>query len=111
MAGTPEHIPTPEGRKAIKEAAGMGLPLKYCARLVGLKHVETLTKHYQDDIDEGKAQKGIELVKTLHSKCIDDRCTTSLIFALKTQYGFKEGGDVSDDLVSLLTKMMDRMPN
>jgi hypothetical protein len=88
-AGRPEHIPTPEQRVTIKEAAGLGIPLKSMCYLVGLVDDKVLVKHYAKEIGEGKAEAGQFVTRRLRDK-IDSGDTAAITFYCKTQLGWRE---------------------
>ena len=87
--GLPEHVPTPEQRLTIREAAGLGIPLKSMCYLVGLSCDKILVKHYAKEIGEGKAEAGQFVTRRLRDK-IDLGDTAAITFYCKTQLGWRE---------------------
>jgi len=89
MAQGKEHIPSEESRNLVEKASGFGVPHKDICALVGLSDRETLTKHYDKELAEGKAKANIRVGNTLFQRAVDGD-TTAAIWWSKTQMGWKE---------------------
>jgi hypothetical protein len=57
---TPAHEPTPEAIAFVRQAAAAGITQAQCARLMSIS-VDTLTKHYREQWDSGRAEATMRL--------------------------------------------------
>lgn len=86
----PAHKPTDESRKRVKALASRGVPQEFIAIAVGLsdKSVDTLRKHYENEIAEGALNCRSRLLNLAHVRA--EKSDAVLIFLLKTLCGLKE---------------------
>lgn len=93
MMGRPEHKPTPETRQLVEALSGFGVPYKQIGALIddGIDR-ETLAKHYEKEIQSGKAKAASKIGQTLFQKAMAGD-TTALIWWTKAQMRWK-GTDV-----------------
>jgi len=80
--------PTEEDRKRIRLLAGLGLTQAHIGAVMGCS-VMTLAKHCREELDIGKAETIAKVAGSLVKKALNGD-TTSAIFYLKTQAGWKE---------------------
>jgi hypothetical protein len=91
----PEFEPTESDRKLVESMSGYGVPYDQIAALVGDGiHRETLAKHFEKELIQGKAKANAKVSKTLFQKIVDDNDTTAMIWWTKTQMGWKETKEV-----------------
>jgi hypothetical protein len=84
-AGRPAFEPLETERKQVEALSGYGLPLDQIAVLVrkGIS-VDTLTKHFADELISGKAKANSQVGRTLFQKATSGD-TTAMIWWSKTQ--------------------------
>jgi len=89
-AGRPGFEPSETERKQVEALSGYGLPLDQIAVLVrkGIS-VETLTKHFADELVSGKAKANSQVGRTLFQKATSGD-TTAMIWWSKTQMRWAE---------------------
>jgi hypothetical protein len=89
-AGRPGFEPSETERKQVEALSGYGLPLDQIAVLVrkGIS-VETLTKHFADELVSGKAKANSQVGRTLFQKATSGD-TTAMIWWTKTQMKWSE---------------------
>lgn len=85
-------------RRTVKEMASFGVPQRSIARVIGID-VNTLEKHFRDELDTAMAIANAKVAKNLFQWATskDPRCQTSAIFWLKTRMGWKETVKVETD--------------
>lgn len=86
---------TPEQLKEIQRMGQIGLPVRSIAVVVGIPHAtfermiaEKGEAH--EALEKGRVAAQGKIYQTLFSKIVDDRCTTSMIFWMKTREHFQE---------------------
>ena len=89
-AGRPEFEPIDAERKQVEALSGYGLPIDQIAVLVrdGI-HIDTLRKHFANELVSGKAKANGQVGKTLFQKVIAGD-TTAAIWWSKTQMRWAE---------------------
>ena len=89
-AGRPAFEPSETERKHVEALSGYGLPLDQIAVLVrkGIS-VDTLTKHFADELISGKAKANSQVGRTLFQKATSGD-TTAMIWWSKTQMKWSE---------------------
>ena len=89
-AGRNPFEPTETERKQVEALSGYGLPLDQIAGLVrkGIS-VETLTKHFAEELVSGKAKANSQVGRTLFQKAAGGD-TTAMIWWTKTQMKWSE---------------------
>lgn len=89
-AGRPAFEPTDAERKQVEALSGYGLPIDQIAVLVrdGI-HIDTLRKHFADELVKGKAKANSGIGRTLFQKAMDGD-TTAMIWWSKTQMRWAE---------------------
>jgi len=89
-AGREGFKPTDSERKQVEALSGYGLPIEQIAVLVrdGI-HVDTLRKHFAQELISGKAKANGQVGKTLFQKVMAGD-TTAAIWWSKTQMRWKE---------------------
>lgn len=85
--------PTDEDRKRIRLLAGLGLTQDQVALVMG-KCTDTLAKHCREDLDAGRAETIAKVAGNLVKKALAGD-TTSAIFYLKTQAGWRETNNLN----------------
>ena len=127
-AGRPAFEASETERKQVEALSGYGLPLEQIAVLVrkGIS-VETLTKHFADELVSGKAKANSQVGRTLFQKATSGD-TTAMIWWTKTQMKWsetqkvehtgKDGGPItmaavnlkglSDDELAQMQKLMSK---
>ncbi|MFZ4504541.1 MAG: hypothetical protein ACOYM1_11380 [Methylovulum sp.] len=94
MAQGSEFIPTDADRKLVESMSGYGVPYDQIAALVGDGiHRETLAKHFEKELIQGKAKANSKIGQTLFQKATNGD-TTAMIWWSKTQMGWKETKEV-----------------
>ena len=88
MAQKP-HKPTPEMRKQVEQASGLGLPHDQICALIGISD-ETLRKYYKSELGIGKAKASAAVAKTLFNKATVGQDTTAMIWWTKAQMRWSE---------------------
>jgi hypothetical protein len=109
--GQPAHEPTEETRHQVETMVGLGMTRVEIGKVLRISD-DTVTRHYQAEIERGKAVKGMEYRQRLHdmvtgknapegasADAILRASVPALFFALKTQFGFRERerGDAAPD--------------
>lgn len=89
-AGRPEFVPTEQERKQVEALSGYGLPMDQIAVLIrdGI-HVDTLRRHFAQELISGKAKANGQVGKTLFQKVMSGD-TTAMIWWTKTQMRWSE---------------------
>lgn len=87
-AGRPPWVPTDDERRRVRLYAGLGMTQEQIGHLIG-KSVDALAKRCREELDIGKAETLAKVAGTLVQKALAGD-TTSAIFYLKTQGGWKE---------------------
>ena len=89
-AGRPEFEPTDAERKQVEALSGYGLPIDQIAVLVrdGI-HIDTLRKHFANELVAGKAKANSGIGRTLFQKAMGGD-TTAMIWWSKTQMRWAE---------------------
>lgn len=86
--GRPSHEVSDEDRIKVEAWCVMGLPYDRMASALGIS-VNTLQKHYADELAHAKDDRNTQIVNSLFQKALKGD-TTALIFWCKTQLGWKE---------------------
>lgn len=92
MANRPWQ-PTDDDRKRIRLYAGLGLTQEQIGAIFG-RSVETIVKYCREEIDSGKAETIAKVAGNLVNKALKGD-TTSAIFYLKTQAGWRETNNLN----------------
>jgi hypothetical protein len=89
-AGRPEFEPTDAERKQVEALSGYGLPIDQIAVLVRDSiHIDTLRKHFSNELVAGKAKANSGIGRTLFQKAMGGD-TTAMIWWSKTQMRWAE---------------------
>ena len=89
-AGRPEFEPTDAERKQVEALSGYGLPIDQIAVLVRDSiHIDTLRKHFSNELVAGKAKANSGIGRTLFQKAIGGD-TTAMIWWTKSQMKWSE---------------------
>lgn len=88
MAQGKEHKPTDETRKLVRNLSAVGTRYKDIALKLGIVD-DTLVKHYQKELDEGRIDANASIAQGLYAQAKNGN-TTAMIFWLKTRAGWKE---------------------
>ena len=90
MAGRPRFKPTPEERKQVEAMSGFGVPFAHISALIreGIDE-DTLNRHFQRELKQGKAKANSKVGQTLFQKAVAGD-TAAAIWWSKTQMGWKE---------------------
>ena len=87
--GRNSHKPTPEMRKQVEQASGLGLPHDQICALISISD-ETLRKYYGPELGMGKAKASAQIAKTLFNKAVQGGDTTAMIWWTKAQMRWSE---------------------
>jgi len=90
------HVPTQDLCSQVEALAGVGVPYEAIAAYIGIAPM-TLTKHYKENLQLGKARAFEKIGRTLFQKALDGD-NTCLIFYAKTQMGWNEKIEVSGEI-------------
>jgi len=89
------YKPSEQDRKTVTQASGLGLPEDQIARLVinprtrkGVS-VDTLRKHFREELSDGRANANAAVSGALYEKAIEGN-TTAMIWWEKTRMGMKD---------------------
>ena len=89
-AGRPEFEPSGAERKQVEALSGYGLPIDQIAVLVRDSiHIDTLRKHFSNELVAGKAKANSGIGRTLFQKAMGGD-TTAMIWWSKTQMRWAE---------------------
>lgn len=96
--GIPNFKASDEQRKLVRQLAGVGIPheqIRLLVKDVNDKPVsqDTLVRHFADELEEGKVATIAQVAGKLVATALgapSPQATTSQIFYLKTQAGWKE---------------------
>lgn len=94
------HRPTEDSRRLVEELAGLGIPQPHIARLVGIGCHKTLSKHYADELEMGKAKANATVARRLFQIITEGEgreALTATIFWMKTQCRWSEKHDVEQN--------------
>jgi hypothetical protein len=87
--GRPKHEPTDQMRGEVRAYATIGTPHKDIALLINLS-LETLLKHYPEELAMGKARGIAQVAKTLYECATVLKQPWAVCFYLKVQAGWRE---------------------
>jgi hypothetical protein len=82
------HEVTETNRAEIERLAGLGIPIKMIASIIGIAD-KTLSKYYGVEFDKGRGVANAKVAQCLFDQCMAGN-TTALIFWAKTQMQWKE---------------------
>ena len=90
----PSLNPTEEDRKLVESMSGFGVPLEQIAALTcGGIDRDTLSKHFKNELIQGKAKANSKIGQTLFQKATNGD-TSAAIFWAKTQMGWRETKEI-----------------
>lgn len=84
-----DHVPTQKQREAVEECAGLGLTQGQIAKVMGIS-INTLLRHYKEELELGKMAKIAALSQTMFSIGTDKNhkgVVPAAMYLLKTQGG------------------------
>src|SRR3954451_2861807 len=82
---------TADQRQTVKALAGYGLPRKEIARVIGLDSVETLCKHFHDELTLGPLEAHSNVLSSLFRMALSGN-PAAIMFWLKTRARWSESG-------------------
>lgn len=90
----PPFSPSDDQRKLVEQLAAFGIPHEQMLHFVHDKSgkeiaLNTLKKHFRNELDTGRVKANVKIAQSLFKKAMTGD-TTSMIFWLKTQAGWKE---------------------
>ena len=88
MAQGIKHTPTQQERDTAKRLSALGVPHEDIATRLKIS-ADTLTKYYQDELDEGRIDANSAIAGTLFQQAKNGN-TAAAIFWLKTRARWKE---------------------
>lgn len=91
-AGRPSHKPTDELRAQVETMLSVGITQEQVAAYIGIC-VDTLVKHYADEIRKGSMNANVAVAKSLYKNAIKGNVSAQ-IFWCKTRLGWREKVDV-----------------
>lgn len=86
--GRPAHQPDDESREKVRMLAMVGTRQEDIARVMGMS-VDSLARHYREELDLGKVEAVANVGRTVYQQAIAGNMTAAIFF-LKTQGGWKE---------------------
>ena len=94
--GRPPHQPTDKQRGEVSAYARVGYPYEQIARFMGIA-VETLRKHYIDELETSKGKAGAQVLNNLYRQATKDdfRAIPAAQFIARTQYGWNEKNELA----------------
>ena len=92
----PAWNPTDEERKRVRLLAGLGLTQQQIGHVLE-KSVDSLDRHCRHELDVGKAETIAKVAGNLVQKALSGD-TTSAIFYLKTQAGWRETSNIAHSI-------------
>ena len=96
LGGRPPHAPTQEQRQQVETLSGYGIPQEDIGAFIGVA-VETLMKHYPDEMKLGRIKADAKVAGSLFKKAISDdhpQATNAAIWWEKTRSGRREKKDI-----------------
>lgn len=93
--GQNKHQPTDESRRYVRAMAGYGLREVDIARILEISR-PTLEKHYEDELQDGRAQATLKIAQTVYNKAAEGNMTAA-IFWLKTRAKWSEKVEVTGE--------------
>lgn len=86
--GPVRFVPTKEQRKDVEKYAAVGAPQMVIASILGI-HVNTLPKHFRDELDNGLAKANAMVGGKLFTRAMegDNAC---IFFWMKTRAGWRD---------------------
>lgn len=103
--GRPDYVPTPESRARVEHLVALGMSHLEISRLLINPHtgkgisVNTLAKHYRDELDRGSSVVLEAVAGSLMSKAISEdhpQAAISAMFMLKCRFGWRQSGERGD---------------
>jgi hypothetical protein len=88
--------PTETQRQTVRALVGFGLPLKQVAIVAGIGCVETLRKHFDEELTLGPLEAQSNVVRTLFRMATSGRNPNATIFWCKTRLGWSERGKAEE---------------
>jgi hypothetical protein len=105
--GRPTKTPEDEERERVKQLSGFGLTQEQIA-LVMKMHIQTLRKHYSEELAAGKAE-ALELATKYLFTNIKKGKEPSIFFYLKCQHRWSEKApEISDDTIDRIAAGVNR---
>lgn len=89
LGGRPPWEPTAEDRVKVKLYAGIGIPVKMIATLIGVGSDNTLSKHCAEELKVGEAEATAKIAGKLFAKAMAGDLG-AIIFWLKARAGWRE---------------------
>ena len=103
------HHPTDESKRLVWEFVAFGIGQEHIARRLGIS-VDTLSRHYQHELENGLAEAIHVVANKLWSKAVDDNDLGAQIFFLKTRARWREKDqDDTKKFESLIEKLVDKI--
>lgn len=89
--GRPSHKPNDKDRAQVQAMAGYGVSQRDIALVLDID-INTLRKHYKDELDKGAIKANAAVAQSLYKKATGDgqQAVTAAIFWAKTRMGWKE---------------------
>jgi hypothetical protein len=99
--GRPEHVPTPDNRKTVQLLITAGNGKELIAKVLKI-HVDTLEKHYADELETGLAVANANVAANLYAQATKDdpKAVTAAIFWLKSRAGWNEYGPTPAPMIA-----------
>jgi hypothetical protein len=107
MADTTPHVPTDISRAEVSALTSFGNTQEEIASYLHIS-VDTLTRHYRDELDNSVVRANAKVAAKLFRKAIDGDDIKAQIFWLKTRAKWREKDrdEEKDDATSVLEKIM-----
>ena len=86
----PRLMPSPEQRRTVKSMAAYGTPQMEIARVIDIRSVKTLRRHFRPELDKSATEANAQVAQTLFKMAISGKFPLATIFWMKARAGWRD---------------------